>query len=383
MRRTWNGILKCGLALALCQAIGLFSGAAQAASGTVQAVVGTARIIQANGQERAAIKGDHLYPGDTVTTGAASNVQIRMIDDARIWLRSQTRFRIDQYPADAASAARPQAQAATRLIEGSLRTVTGAIGQAQPQHVSLKTPNAVIGIRGTDYEVAFFGPDQATPMQTAPGTYHRVFQGLTALTAAGAAAPLALQAGQAAFLGLTPGDAPRTLPQIPPFLNLAPTETGGPPQPAESRRESTVATQRPLRVGLRVASPLADGANVVSSSGAPVEPTEVHAQTREGDWTRLTLSFSPPPSTRQRRTPEARSTITIDVSARLQEGRLALVQLQAPGQPQPVTFTLPLRTWTDISGRGSWLAGERQTISSSAARPESAQVLIRVDPGGP
>lgn len=370
------------LLLALSLTLGLMSTAAQAAAGTIQAVVGSARIIQANGQERAAIKGDHLYAGDTVTTGAASNVQIRMIDDARIWLRAQTRFKIEQYPSDAPSAAQAQAQASTRLIEGSLRTITGAIGQAQPQHYRLKTPNAVIGIRGTEFEAAFFGPGQAALMQTPPGTYHRVHQGFTALLANGAASPLALQAGQAAFVGMEPGDAPRPLPQIPPFLNLSPTDPGG-PATSTSRPEPSAVAAQALRVGLRVASPLADGAEVRSSRGAPIEPTEAHAQTREGDWTRLTLSFSPPPSSRQRRSPEPPSTVVVDLSARLQPGRQALVQIRAPGQGQPVTITLPLGTWTDISGRGSWLASERQTISSGFARPESAQVLIRVDPSGP
>lgn len=362
-----------------------------AAAGTVQAAVGSVRIIQANGQERAAIKGDHLYAGDTVTTGAGSNAQIRLIDDARVWLRPQTRYRIEQYPGDAASAAQPQAQAATRLIEGSLRTVTGAIGQAAPERYTLKTPNAVIAIRGTDFEVAHFGPGLAAQMQAAPGTYHRVFQGQTQLSSPGSP-PLNLRTGQAAYISLEPGAAPRSLPQIPPFLDLPPpgappAGAGAPgardasgPNAAGTREPPGAAAPRSLRLGLRLASALADGATVVASAGAPVEPVEQFTRAREGQTVRLSVLLPAPPNSRQRRAPEPPMPFTLDLHARL-EGNQAIVQVQSPQTGAAATITLPVGRWVDISGRQAWQTGDRQVISSSMARPESAQILIRVDPG--
>ena len=192
---------------------------AWAAAGTVQVVMGPARIIQSTGQERAAIKGDQIFVGDIITTGAAGQVQVRMIDDARLWVRPNSRLVIDQYPTDDAAAKQGQAQTATRLVEGSLRAVTGAIGKASPDKVSLSTPNAVIGIRGTDFELAYFPDRLAASMQTAPGTYHRVYDGRTRLTASDMA-PLDVLSGQAVFVSLKPGEGPRVLPQVPPFLNL-------------------------------------------------------------------------------------------------------------------------------------------------------------------
>ena len=345
---------------------------AWSAAGTVQVVMGPARIIQSTGQERAAVKGDQLYVGDTVTTGAAGNVQIRMIDDARMWVRPNSRMLIEQYPTDNAAAAQPQAQTATRLIEGSLRAVTGAIGQASPDRVSLRTPNAVIGIRGTDFELAFFPERAAAAMQTPPGTYHRVFEGRTRVTAPGAAA-LEVAAGQAVFVGLQPGQAPKVLPSIPPFLNLP-----AGPVPAPGAPEQAVG--RPVKLGLRMASPLADGATVTASAGAPVEPVQTFANAREGEPARLTLSFAPPPSSRQRKAPEPPTVVSVDITAKLQ-GQQAEVKVQDAVRGGNLTLTIPLGTWTDISGRASWLADGRQTISSGAARPQSAQVLVRVDAG--
>ena len=346
---------------------------AWAAAGTVQVVLGQARIIQSTGQERAAIKGDQVYTGDTITTGTSGQVQLRMIDDARLWVRPNSRLVIEQYPADAAAAKQAQAQTATRLIEGSLRSATGAIGQRAPEKVRLSTPNAVIGIRGTDFELAFFPDRQAEAMQTPPGTYHRVYDGRTRLTAPGAA-PLDVLSGQAVFVGIKPGEEPRVLPQIPPFLNLS----DGPVVAPATREAAPVV--RGLTIGLRLASPLADGAVVTSSAGAPVEPVQTSAAAREGEPVRLSVSYAAPPQSRQRRAPEPPTTMTLDITARLQDGQ-AQVQVVDAVRGGSLSLTMPLGTWTDISGRASWLSGGRQTIASSSARPDSAQVLIRVDAG--
>lgn len=350
----------------------LLPSVALAAAGTVQVVIGSARIIQSTGQERAAVKGDHLYVGDTVTTAAGGNVQIRMIDDARFWVRPNSRMQIDQYPTDPAAASHTQVQTATRLIEGSLRAVTGAIGQSSPERVNLRTPNAVIGIRGTDFELAFFPERMASQMQTPPGTYHRVFEGSTRLSAPGTP-PLEVLAGQAVFVGLERGEPPRILPRIPPFLNL-------PDWPVNTSLMREQAVARALKIGLRMTSALADGAAVRSSLGAPVEPVQTSVTAKEGEPARMSLSFALPPNSRQRKAPEPPTVVTLDITAKL-EGNQAEVRVQDPARGGVLTMTIPLGTWTDISGRASWLAGGRQTISSSGARPESAQVLVRVDAG--
>jgi hypothetical protein len=346
---------------------------AWAAAGTVQVVLGQARIIQSTGQERAAIKGDQVYTGDTITTATSGQVQLRMIDDARLWVRPNSRLLIEQYPGDAAAAQEPRAQTATRLLEGGCAQATGAIGQRSPDKIRLSTPNAVIGIRGTELELAFFPARMADALQTPAGTYHRVYEGRTRVSAPGTP-PLDVLAGQAVFVSLKPGEPPRVLPQIPPFLNL-------PDGPVASPVRAEAATAaRSLKIGLRMASPMADGAVVTSSAGAPVEPVQTAATAREGEPARLSLSYAPPPSSRQRRAPEPPVTLTLDITAKLQDGQ-AQVQVQDVQRGGSLNLTMPLGTWTDISGRASWLSGGRQTISSSSARPESAQVLIRVDTG--
>ena len=66
-------------------------------AGTIQNIIGTGKIHKQTGQIYPAIRNNQLYEGDTVIVDSASNLQIRMIDGAVVWLRSNTEFKIDTY----------------------------------------------------------------------------------------------------------------------------------------------------------------------------------------------------------------------------------------------------------------------------------------------
>ena len=122
---------------------------AWSAAGIIQLVLGEAHVSNASGLERPAQKGVQLYDGDTVWTRKRANVQIRMIDDAMIWVYPETRLKISAYDKTAGKGFKGE-HAALELFNGGLRTVTGSI----KQNYAMTTPNASIGIRGTDFEVA-------------------------------------------------------------------------------------------------------------------------------------------------------------------------------------------------------------------------------------
>jgi len=68
------------------------------------------------------------------------------------------------------------------LLSGGFRAVTGNIGKLHKENYSIRTPNATVGIRGTDHETVFVG--RTPPGQTAvvePGTYNHVISGATLL----------------------------------------------------------------------------------------------------------------------------------------------------------------------------------------------------------
>ena len=158
-----------------------------------QANVG--KVIFANGPvnvERDSIvslkKGDAIEEGDIVITGAKARAQLLMMDGARISLRADSRLEIETYQLDAPRAsaiATPSAEGSVSLslLKGGLRTITGAIGKADPEDYAMRTPVATLGIRGTDFRVRHCSGDcqprgrSSDAKAPADGTYAAINSG--------------------------------------------------------------------------------------------------------------------------------------------------------------------------------------------------------------
>jgi len=93
-------------------------------------------------------RGDAVQEGDRVTTGAQARLVLSMNDGSRITLGGDSQMLFSQWRY------RKQANdnsAQLELLEGAFRFITGLItDQSQPQ-LSVTTPDATIGIRGTDF----------------------------------------------------------------------------------------------------------------------------------------------------------------------------------------------------------------------------------------
>jgi hypothetical protein len=119
--------------------------AAGAAAGQFTFVVGQVTLIKANGQSVAAARGTAVDAGDRVATGADGMAQLTMVDEARLSLRPNTQFAVEQYPDRKGSAD----GAVLSLIKGTLRTFTGLIANANRDKFVMKTRVATVGIRGS------------------------------------------------------------------------------------------------------------------------------------------------------------------------------------------------------------------------------------------
>lgn len=104
--------------------------------------------ISADGDRQKLAKGDVVKVGTTLVVGAGK-LQLRFVDGALMSFKPHSRFEIQAYqfkPQDA-----KETKAETRLIEGGLRTLTGAIAKVNRQAYRLETANGTIGIRGTQF----------------------------------------------------------------------------------------------------------------------------------------------------------------------------------------------------------------------------------------
>ena len=133
--------------------LGMLSGLAHAAGAAkVDFAIGEVVALQADGSRRPLARGAEVSPGDTVDTGAG-RAQLRFSDGAMVSLQPGTQFRIDAYEFQG------QADGGEKgffsLLKGALRTITGAIGKTDHKAYRLDTAVATIGIRGTEYAVAY------------------------------------------------------------------------------------------------------------------------------------------------------------------------------------------------------------------------------------
>ncbi len=179
-------------------------------------VEGPVSIVGSNDQRRAAKVGDTIFEGDSLVTGKDGELHMDMEDGGYIAVRPNTRMRITKYQARGDA----NDTSVIGLLQGSFRAVSGWIGKFnQPKYV-VKTPNATIGLRGTDHEPLVI-PKGTADAEGEPGTYDKVnIGGSTIRTAQGTADVVP---GQAGFVGHD-AKAPRILKDTPRFFRATRNE---------------------------------------------------------------------------------------------------------------------------------------------------------------
>ncbi len=101
-------------------------------------------------------QGMPVEEGDVIVTGTNGYVQLLLEDETKIAIRPDSRFTIlalempagGGFPAIGAGAT-PRTEFS--LQRGGFRTLTGRIAEEEPRSYQVSTPNAVVGIRGTNY----------------------------------------------------------------------------------------------------------------------------------------------------------------------------------------------------------------------------------------
>ncbi|MBI3229279.1 MAG: FecR domain-containing protein [Burkholderiales bacterium] len=181
-------------------------------AGRIQFVAGDVRIVGSDGKERPAQKGGEVLELDSIITAKDAQAQIKMVDGALIALRPETQLKLDAYVFDGKAIETEKAW--FTLIKGGLRSLTGLIGKNNKERYAIRTPNAVIGIRGTDHEPVVILPDTIIAQGNPAGTYDKVNVGITSLTTS--AGTTLIQRNQIGFAG-APNQAPVLLQKMPNF----------------------------------------------------------------------------------------------------------------------------------------------------------------------
>jgi hypothetical protein len=136
-----------GLVAAACAIAFSLAGAADI--GQIKIANGQVSIERA-GQAIPATVGMRVQPSDTVRTGADGSVGITMNDDSTLSAGPNSVFSFDRYAFDTTT---NKGQFDTSLKRGSLAVISGRIAKESPDAMKVRTPAAMLGVRGTEFIV--------------------------------------------------------------------------------------------------------------------------------------------------------------------------------------------------------------------------------------
>jgi hypothetical protein len=139
--------MRNGLGFALAFGLAPFAGAADI--GQIKVAKGQVS-VERGGQAMPGVVGTRLQPADTVKTGAESSVGITMYDDSLLSAGPNSTFSLDRYAFDTTT---NKGQFDTSLRKGSLAVISGRIAKESPDAMTVRTPSAILGVRGTEFVV--------------------------------------------------------------------------------------------------------------------------------------------------------------------------------------------------------------------------------------
>lgn len=132
---------------------------------------------QGTEQSRVLQEGSPVFVGERLRAAPAGEALLKTADAGFIGVRPGVEFAVERFAAEG----KKSDHLSLRLLQGSLRIVTGWIGRLNKGEHRVVTPYATIGIRGTDHEPYVLSAEQAASTPYQEGTYDKVNRGSTTL----------------------------------------------------------------------------------------------------------------------------------------------------------------------------------------------------------
>ena len=92
--------------------------------------------------------GVQLLPGDRLVTGKDGRMSLTFIDNTRFALGPNSRIAVTEFQYDRT---RQRGSFVTQVDRGSLAVVSGRIAKSDRDAMKVRTPNTLLGVRGTKF----------------------------------------------------------------------------------------------------------------------------------------------------------------------------------------------------------------------------------------
>jgi hypothetical protein len=109
-----------------------------------------AAAVERSGQRLPAAVGTKVREGDVVVTGADGSVGITFGDNSLLSIGPDSRLVIDRFAFDSRT---HKGAFETSLDRGTLAGVSGKIAKQSPEAMKVRTPAALLGVRGTEFVI--------------------------------------------------------------------------------------------------------------------------------------------------------------------------------------------------------------------------------------
>ena len=127
-----------------------FSGAVAASDvGMVKVAKGDVKIQRADGRVAATV-GAPIRAADVIVTGADGSAGVTFTDNSLVSIGPNSVFAIDKYRFDTTTYA---GEFEGSLRQGRLAAVSGKMVKQAPESMKIRTPSAIMGVRGTEFVV--------------------------------------------------------------------------------------------------------------------------------------------------------------------------------------------------------------------------------------
>ena len=125
------------------------------AKGLIVASRGTVIASGADGEARELAQGDEIFVDDEILTGPKSFAVLQFLDGAKVTVKPNSEIVIEDYVYNGNA----DDKATLNLVSGGLRVITGAMAKNNPENYKVKTPVALMGVRGTEFAIQLCGDD--------------------------------------------------------------------------------------------------------------------------------------------------------------------------------------------------------------------------------
>ena len=118
--------------------------------------------VEISDEQRPLKQGDPIFVNDRIVTADKSFVVLQFVDDARVSLLSNSAMVIEKYLYHETG----QDVATLSLESGGLRVIAGAMAKSNPGGYKVRTPVALMVVRGSEFAMMLCGDQICTEDET-------------------------------------------------------------------------------------------------------------------------------------------------------------------------------------------------------------------------